>query len=100
VRASVRLCPTACPTGPHSPMAKPNSSGIIIRVSGVRVPPPASSSTTRRTSLASQSHFWAREPPGRGGAPSKLQAPGAEARRHLAQAKRVGTRRPRLPFGA
>ena len=29
--------------------------------------------------------------------PWKLHAPGAEARRHLAQAKRVGTRRPRFP---
>ena len=39
--AGVRLCPTACPTGPEFPMAKPNQAGIIIRVSGVRVPPPA-----------------------------------------------------------
>jgi hypothetical protein len=42
VRAKVRLCPTACPTGLKCPMAKPNQGGIIIRVSGVRVPPPAS----------------------------------------------------------
>jgi hypothetical protein len=43
VRARVRLCPTACPTRRGFPMVKPNQSGIIIRVSGVRVPPPASS---------------------------------------------------------
>jgi hypothetical protein len=42
VRTRVRLCPTACPTRPEFPMFKPNQSGIIIRVSGVRVPPPAS----------------------------------------------------------
>jgi len=36
------LCPTACPTRPEFPMVKPNQPGIIIRVSGVRVPPPAS----------------------------------------------------------
>ena len=36
------LCPRACPTMRESPMAKPNQAGIIIRVSGVRVPPPAS----------------------------------------------------------
>ena len=42
VRARVRLCPTACPTRPEFPMVKPNQPGIIIRVSGVRVPPPAS----------------------------------------------------------
>ena len=41
VPPNVRLCPTACPTGPEFSMAKPNSSGTIIRVSGVRVPPPA-----------------------------------------------------------
>jgi hypothetical protein len=38
----MRLCPTACPTDPGFPMAKPDACGIIIRVSGVRVPPPAS----------------------------------------------------------
>ena len=43
VRAKLRLCPTACPTGLKCPMTKPNEAGIIIRVSGVRVPPPASS---------------------------------------------------------
>jgi hypothetical protein len=37
----LRLCPTACPTGARCPMAKPKYRGIIIRVSGVRVPPPA-----------------------------------------------------------
>jgi hypothetical protein len=37
----MRLCPNACPTGRKCPMAKPRSGGIIIRVSGVRVPPPA-----------------------------------------------------------
>jgi hypothetical protein len=42
VRARVRLCPTACPTDQDLPMGKPNPAGIIIRVSGVRVPPPAS----------------------------------------------------------
>ena len=42
VRARVRLCPTACPTALQFPMVKPNQAGIIIRVSGVRVPPPAS----------------------------------------------------------
>jgi hypothetical protein len=36
-----RLCPTACPTGCVFPVAKPNRAGIIIRVSGVGVPPPA-----------------------------------------------------------
>jgi hypothetical protein len=40
-RPKVRLRPTACPTGLESPMAKPKRAGIIIRVSGVRVPPPA-----------------------------------------------------------
>jgi hypothetical protein len=38
---SSQLCPTACPTSLESPMAKPKLDGIIIRVSGVRVPPPA-----------------------------------------------------------
>jgi quercetin dioxygenase-like cupin family protein len=38
---SKRLCPTACPIRAQCPMAKPKSPGIIIRVSGVRVPPPA-----------------------------------------------------------
>ena len=42
VRPGAQLCPTACPTGPELPMAEPNRAGIIIRVSGVRVPPPAS----------------------------------------------------------
>ena len=36
---TVQLCPTACPTGLEVPVAKPSSAGIIIRVSGVRVPP-------------------------------------------------------------
>jgi hypothetical protein len=40
----MRLCPTACPTDPGFPMAKPDARGIIIRVSWVRVPPPASRS--------------------------------------------------------
>src|SRR4051794_32865828 len=40
-RLTVPLCPMACPTGPEFPMAKPNQAGIIIRVSGVGVPPPA-----------------------------------------------------------
>jgi hypothetical protein len=30
--ADRRLCPTACPTGPKFPMAKPKPRGIIIRV--------------------------------------------------------------------
>jgi hypothetical protein len=38
----MRLCPTACQTRPDRPMPKPRLGGIIIRVSGVRVPPPAS----------------------------------------------------------
>ena len=38
LRPGVRMCPTACPTGPESPMAKPNRAGIIIRASGI---PPA-----------------------------------------------------------
>jgi hypothetical protein len=42
VRLGVPLCPTSCPIGPECPMAEPNLAGIIIRVSGVRVPPPAS----------------------------------------------------------
>jgi hypothetical protein len=41
VRLTVPLCPTACPTGPELPTAKANQAGVIIRVSGVRVPPPA-----------------------------------------------------------
>jgi hypothetical protein len=41
MRHEVRLCPTACPRRPEFPMVKPNQAGIIIRVSGVRVPPPA-----------------------------------------------------------
>jgi hypothetical protein len=41
VHPSARLCPTVCPTSPEFPMSKPNGAGIIIRVSGVRVPPPA-----------------------------------------------------------
>jgi hypothetical protein len=40
-RPKARLRPTACPTGLESPIAKPKRAGIIIRVSGVRVPPPA-----------------------------------------------------------
>ena len=40
--AGVRLCPTACPTSRDFPMVEPNRAGIIIRVSGIRVPPPAS----------------------------------------------------------
>jgi hypothetical protein len=36
-QSGLQLCPTACPTGPELPMAKPKSAGIIIRVSGVRV---------------------------------------------------------------
>jgi hypothetical protein len=42
VRPRVRPCPTACQTGRVFPMAKPKLSEIMIRVSGVRVPPPAS----------------------------------------------------------
>jgi hypothetical protein len=42
VRPGVQLCPTACPTGPELPMAKPNRAGIIIRRSQVRVLSPAS----------------------------------------------------------
>ena len=38
VRPGVQLCPAACPIGPELPMAKPNRTGIMIRVSGVRVP--------------------------------------------------------------
>jgi hypothetical protein len=29
VRPGVQVCPTACPTGPKLPMAKPNRAGII-----------------------------------------------------------------------
>jgi hypothetical protein len=36
-----RFCPTVCPIRRGSPIAKPNQAGIIIRVAGVRVPPPA-----------------------------------------------------------
>ena len=41
VRLGVPLCPTSCPIGPEFLMAKPKLAKIIIRVSGVRVPPPA-----------------------------------------------------------
>ena len=40
--AGVRLSPTACPTSRDFPMAKPESAGIIIRRSQVRVLSPAS----------------------------------------------------------
>jgi hypothetical protein len=37
-----RMCPLSCPPAPANDAAEPKRSGIIIRVSGVRVPPPAS----------------------------------------------------------
>jgi hypothetical protein len=56
VRARVRLCPTACPTALQFPMVKPNQAGIIIRVSGVRVPPPASRKSARIRLRSRSSH--------------------------------------------
>jgi hypothetical protein len=44
VRASAptpRLCPLSCPPAPANARVEPKHIGIIIRVSGVRVPPPA-----------------------------------------------------------
>jgi hypothetical protein len=37
-----QLCPLSCPPAPANGAAEPKRPGIIIRVSGVRVPPPAS----------------------------------------------------------
>jgi hypothetical protein len=59
VRARVRLCPTACPTRREFPMVKPDQSGIIIRVSGVRVPPPASEKSLVIVGFAEiEHHLW------------------------------------------
>src|SRR4051794_6047769 len=35
------MCPLSCPPAPSNGAVEPRGSGIIIRVSGVRVPPPA-----------------------------------------------------------
>ena len=40
-RGRVQTCPLSCPPDPSNDGAEPKCSGIIIRVSGVRVPPPA-----------------------------------------------------------
>jgi hypothetical protein len=43
--ACARLCPLLCPPAPSTGTVEPKHTGIIIRVAGVRVPPPASRST-------------------------------------------------------
>jgi hypothetical protein len=40
-RQAVQMCPLSCPPARANPAAEPKRAGIIIRVSGVRVPPPA-----------------------------------------------------------
>jgi hypothetical protein len=60
VRPEARLCPTTCPIGPDCPMVKSNSAGIIIRVSGVRVPPPASKPKAPLGGASTQCRLYAR----------------------------------------
>jgi hypothetical protein len=81
VRARVPLCPTACPTGPEFPMPKPNQAGIIIRRSGVRVPPPAprlGPAAAGPPALQSTAASRPKREPGPGGAAAVRAAPGDE----------------------
>ena len=86
MRPKLRLCPTACPT-PRFPIVKRNRAGIIIRVSGVRVPPPASPKALQMRGFP---RLWGAADPPRGetgetarrrrAARARGKAPGARAR--------------------
>jgi hypothetical protein len=57
---SPRTCPLLCPRAPSSGAVEPNHSGIIIRVSGVRVPPPASRFRAEFRAVAIRVRSWRR----------------------------------------